>query len=194
MAKAKPIPIAITNSVAHTAQQTLRIRHVALSAIGNINSDFAKFEYQNQVELWQTWPGRQAVPNTPLLSYCRNTLRAKWLFKGAGAELLVYYANAASLWLRTSLCLPHIWVLSELSGIITNKAQKILHEFAWPAHKAKQVTSWRADGRRNGLCKYAENRQHEEEERNIGREGGGCGVHEAHNSTRAQSVELTIGI
>lgn len=50
MAKAKPIPIAITNC-ADTHTQTLRIRHVALSAIGNINSDFGKFEYQNQVEL-----------------------------------------------------------------------------------------------------------------------------------------------
>lgn len=96
----------------------------------------------------------QAAPNTlplpfPSLSYCRNTLRAKLHFwgegRGAGAKLLVYYANAASLWLRTSLCVPHIWVLSELSGITTNRAQKILHEFAWAAHKAKQVTSWRAD-------------------------------------------------
>lgn len=61
MAKAKPIPMAITNC----AQQTLRIRHVDHSAIGNINSDFAKFEYRNQVELWQTWPARQPLHSPP---------------------------------------------------------------------------------------------------------------------------------
>lgn len=133
----------------------------------------------------------QAAPSLPSLSYCRNTLRAKWLFRevgrGAGTKVLVYYANAASLWLRTrtSLCVPHIWVLSELSGITTNWAQKILHEFAWAAHKAKQVTSWRAD-----WWTDCANKQKMHSKKRKGGERGG----RAHNSTRAQSVELTIAI
>lgn len=150
MAKAKPIPIAITNCT-HT--HTQHNRHCAYATLPTVQLGIstAILPYSNtEIKSNYDKHGQPGSPFTPLLELlqkyvaCQVTILGG-VWTGAGAKLLVYYANAASLWLRTSLCVPHIWVLSELSGITTNRAQKILHEFAWAAHKAKQVTSWRAD-------------------------------------------------
>lgn len=149
MAKAKPIPIAITNCAAHT--HTQHNRHCAYATLPTVQLGISTAILPNSnTEIKSNYDkhGQPGSPFTPLLELLQKYVACQVTLLGGGgtgARLLVYYANVASLWLHTSLCVPHIWVLSELSGITTNRAQKILHEFAWAAHKAKQVTSWRAD-------------------------------------------------